>query len=61
MCAGVVLHRRILATVLDADPLCARRDADLVMVYPSMRLRIDHWREHRPEPYMAEVWAPSSG
>ena len=21
-------------------------------IHPSMRLRIDHWREHRPEPYI---------
>ena len=25
---------------------------DELNIHPSMRLRIDHWREHRPEPYI---------
>ena len=25
---------------------------DDLNIHPSMRLRIDHWREHRPEPYI---------
>ena len=25
---------------------------DDLNIHPSMRLRIDHWREHRPQPYI---------